>query len=336
MNISDIAKLAGVGVGTVSRVLNNHPDVKDKTREMVLEIINSSNYVPNNSARNLKKTHSNSIGVLVRSVFNPFFSEMIDEISKIIVKSGYVMILQHNDYSEKDELFNVMSFVKERKLEGIIYLGCNLKELDQTTFSNINIPVVLASVNTVCNEGISNFSSVGIENNKVGFDTTNYLINLGHKNIAIVLGVSDDIGVGRERFLGYLDALTKSNINFKEERVIYGNYSSRGAYKATLELLKNDKDLTAIFCISDIMAMGVAKAVYDSGLKLGDDISLIGVDGMDVSEFNNPPITTVVQPRKEMAEISVELLLELISGKCENKHVILETELVERDSCRSI
>lgn len=336
MNIKDIAKLAGVGVGTVSRVLNNHTDVKDATRQKILEIIKTSNYIPNNSARNLKKTNTNSIGVLVRGVFNPFFSEVIDEISKKILKNDYMMVLQHNDYSDREELFNIISFVKERRLEGLIYLGCNLRELDKTTFSDVNIPVVLVSVNTVYDDEINNFSSVGIENSKVSFNATKYLIDMGHRNIAIILGVEGDKGISSERFLGYADALVKSNIEFNDKNVAYGNYCSKGAYDATLELIKNNENLTAIFCISDIMAVGASKAIHDSGLKVGDDISLIGFDGMDAAEFNNPSITTIVQPRKEMAEISVELLLDLMAGKSENKHIILETELVERDSCRTI
>lgn len=336
MNISDVAKLAGVGVGTVSRVLNNHPDVKDETRKKVLDIIKTSNYIPNNSARNLKKSNTNTIGVLVRGVFNPFFSEMLDEINKGIVKNGYTMILQHNDYSDSGELFNIISFVKERKLEGLIYLGCNLRELDQTTFEDINIPVVLTSVNTIYNDEINSFSSIGIENSKAAYNAVKYLIDLGHKDVGIVLGVNDDIGIGRERFLGYVDAINESKIEFNEKKVVYGNYSSKGAYDATLELLENNKDLTAIFCISDIMAIGAGKAIHDKGLKIGKDISLIGFDGMDVAEFNIPSITTIVQPREEMAELSVELLLDLMKNKLENKHIVLDTKLVERESCRKI
>lgn len=336
MNISDIAKIAGVGVGTVSRVLNDHPDVKDETREKVLAIIKKSNYIPNNSARNLKKTHTNSIGVLVRGVFNPLFSEMIDEISKKIVSSGYVMILQHNDYSNQEELFNMISFVKERKLQGLIYLGCNLADMDDKTFENIDIPVVLTSVNTVYDNKISNFSSIGIENSKAAFNATKYLIDLGHKEIGIVLGDKNDIGISRERFLGYMKALLENNLLFDEEKVVYGDYSSRGAYEATLELIKKNKNLTAVFCISDIMAIGASRAIFDSGLKVGEDISIIGFDGMDVVEFNVPAITTIEQPRREMSEMSVELLLSLLKNKAENKHIVLETKLIERQSCKKI
>ena len=336
MNISDIAKLAGVGVGTVSRVLNDHPDVKDETREKVLAIIKKSNYIPNNSARNLKKTHTNSIGVLVRGVFNPLFSEMIDEISKKIVSSGYVMILQHNDYSNQEELFNMISFVKERKLQGLIYLGCNLADMDAKTFENIDIPVVLTSVNTVYDNKISNFSSIGIENSKAAFNATKYLIDLGHKEIGIVLGDKNDIGISRERFLGYIEALIENNLLFDEEKVVYGDYSSRGAYEATLELIQKNKNLTAVFCISDIMAIGASRAIFDSGLKVGEDISIIGFDGMDVVEFNVPAITTIEQPRREMSEMSVDLLLSLLKNKAENKHIVLETKLIERQSCKKI
>lgn len=336
MNISDIAKLAGVGVGTVSRVINDHPDVKDETRKKVLKIIKEKNYIPNNSARNLKMTNTNSIGVLVRGVFNPFFSEMTEIISKIISKNDYSMILQHNDYCDGGELLNIISFVKERKLQGLIYLGCNLEELDQNTFENIDIPMVLTSVNSTYDEKINSFSSIAIENGKAAYNATKYLIDLGHKNIGIVLGRDDDKGIGRERFLGYIDALNENELKFQEDNVVYGQFTSRGAYEATLDLIDKNKNLTAIFCISDVMAIGVAKAIHDRGMKIGDDISIVGFDGMDIAEFNIPAITTVKQPRKEMAEMSVQLLLDLIKGDLENKHILLDTELIERESCKKI
>lgn len=335
MNISDIARLAGVGVGTVSRVLNNHPDVKDSTREKILGIIEESNYIPNNSARILKKSSSKTIGVLVRGVFNPFFSEMIDVISKIISQNGYTMVLQHNDYSDRGELFNIISFVKERRLQGLIYLGCNLTELDETTFESVDIPVVLTSINTVYDYKIKNFSSIGIDNSKAAYDATKHLIDLGHKDIGIVLGVNDDVGIGRERFVGYMHALGESNIEFNQEKVVYGKYSSKDAYNETLELLDKNKEMSAIFAISDIMAVGCAKAIHDKGLVVGKDISLIGFDGMDISEYNIPSITTIRQPRTEMAELSGELVLDLIQNKIENKHITLDTELIKRESCKT-
>lgn len=338
MNINDIAKIAGVGVGTVSRVINNHSDVKEETRERIKKIIKDSNYIPNNSARNLKKSNSNTIGVLVRGVFNPFFSEMIDIISKKITKNGFTMVLRHTDYSSSGvaEVKNLMELEKERKLQGIIYLGCDIKEVNEDTFKDINIPLVLASTNCTYDTDINNFSSIGIKQAESAFNATKYLIDTGHKNIAIILGLKEDAGLGSERLLGYIDALTKNGIEVKEKYKVYGKYSARGAYDVTEELIKNNKEIDAIFCISDIMSIGCSKALINNNIKIGEEISVVGFDGMDMAEFYNPSITTIVQPRIEMAEQSVDMLFDLIRNNSENKHVVLDTKLVERESCKRI
>ncbi len=336
INIRDIARIAGVGVSTVSRVINNHPDVKEQTRERVLEIIRENNYIPNNSARNLKKNNTKNIGVLIKGVFNPFFSEMLDLISKRISKAGYSMILEHHDYLSDDEMSNLISIIKEKRLQGVICLGGNFTEVKNDDFDEINVPVVLTSINHKYGKELSKFSSVSIDNEKSAYSATKYLIDCGHKNIAIILGDEYDIGISYRREAGYLKALNDNGIQFNKEYRILGNYNYRGAYDKTIKFLEDHNEVTAIFAISDIMAVGCAKAIKDKGLVVGKDISIMGFDGMDISEFYNPTITTVIQPKVEMAKISVDLLLDLMANKTENKHIILNTELIIRESTNSI
>ena len=336
MNIRDIAKISGVGVSTVSRVLNNHPDVKESTREKVLAVIKESNYVPNNSARILKQNNTKNIGVLVKGVFNPFFSELINVMGSKINDNKYTMILQQNDYGLEQEIENVISFVKEKRLQGIICLGGNFIGLNDDSFKNINVPIVLTSVNTVSPITSEKYSTVGISNLDAAYEATRYLIQKGHKNIALMLGEKNDFCVSWWRYKGYVKALKEHNISLNDENLIIGDYDSTVSYNVTKELLKKRKDITAIFAISDFMAIGAAKAVTDSGLMVGKDISIIGFDGMDVSCYYNPGITTIKQPKKEMAEKSVELLFDLLKGKCENKRVLLNTQLIERESCADL
>lgn len=337
MNISDIAKLAGVGVGTVSRVLNNHPEVKDETRKMIWEVIKENNYVPNNSARILKMSSTKNIGVLVRGVFNPFFSEIIDIMRKDIEKAGYLMILHQSDLlDEKDEISNIIAFIKDSKLQGLIYLGAQLENLDNETFKKVNIPLILTSANTVYDENIDTFSTITIENDKATYIGVDYLIKKGHKEIAILLGNENDRGIGKKRFEGYIKALGDNDIDFKERNVIYGEYDYPGAYEETKKLINNNPNITAIFSISDIMAVGSGKAITDSGLSIGKDISLVGFDGMDIAEYYTPSITTIKQPKKELALLTIEVLFDLLKGSGNNRHLILETKLIERESCNSI
>ena len=336
MNIRDIARISGVGVSTVSRVLNNHPDVKESTRENVLRVIKESNYVPNNSARILKQNNTKNIGVLVKGVFNPFFSELINVIGNKINENKYTMILQQNDYALEHEVENIISFVKEKRLQGIICLGGNFIDLDGDSFKNIDVPVILTSVNTVSPSGRDKYSTVGINNLQSAYDATDYLIKKGHKNIALMIGEENDFCVSWWRYKGYIKALKDNNIEPNDENLIIGDYDSNIAYKVTLDFLKKRKDITAIFAISDIMAMGVAKAVIDSGLIVGKDISIVGFDGMNISRYYNPGITTIKQPMEEMAIKSVEILFDLLKNKCENQHVLLDTELIERESCADL
>lgn len=336
MNIKDIARLAGVGVSTVSRVINDHPDVKDETREKILKIIKESNYIPNNSARILKKNNTNNIGVLVKGVFNPFFAEMINIIGNRINEAGYTMILQQNDYATEDDVDNLIAFVKEKRLQGIICLGGNFLNINDESFQFLDIPVVLTSVNTLSKESKSKFSSIGIDNVLAAKASIQYLIDKGHRNIGILLGEKNDVGISGLRLEGYRKALEENNIPYSEENVFIGDYDYSGAYRVTKEIINNRKDITAIFSISDIMAVGAAKSVIDQGFQVGEDISIMGFDGMDISKYYNPGITTVKQPKKNMANNSIDLLLALLAKKEEHKHIIFETKIIERESCKEL
>lgn len=335
MNIRDIAKLAGVGVSTVSRVLNNHIDVKESTRERVMEIIKESNYIPNNSARILKQNNLKNIGVLVKGVFNPFFSEMINVIGSIITNSKYTMILQQNDYSFGEDFNSLQSFIKDKRLQGVICLGGNFEAITRSGMESLEVPVVLTSVNTEAkSEEDWYYSSVGIDNVESGYKATKYLIDLGHRNIAVMIGEKNDIGVSWSRLKGYKKAIEEIGLKFNEKELLVGDYNYTTAYDSTKKYLSENEDTTALFCMSDIMAVGAAKAILDTGIKIGEDISLVGFDGMDISKYYNPGITTMKQPKKEMAEKAANLLLDLIKNNCKNQHIILSTKLIERESSK--
>lgn len=337
MNIRDIAKIAGVGVSTVSRVLNNHHDVKESTREKVMKVIKESNYVPNNSARILKQNSTNHIGLLVKGVFNPMFSEMANIIGGIINSSKYTMILEQNDYKLVDDFETLQAFIKEKRLRGAICLGGNFETVSKEQLDFLEVPVVLTSVNMLFDSEDSKYSSVGINNTESAYIATKYLINLGHTNIVVMIGEENDLGISWSRLKGYKEAMEESGLEFNTSNILVGDYNSSKAYEVTRKFLKDRKqDVTAIFSISDVMAIGVAKAIVDEGLIIGEDISLVGFDGMDVSKFYNPGITTIKQPRIEMAEKSANLLLDLLNKSQKNQHIILKTELIERHSCKKI
>ena len=335
MNIKDIAAIAHVGVSTVSRVLNNHPDVNEKTRERVLEIIKENNYIPNNSARILKQSNTKNIGILVKGVFNPFFSEILKIVSVGIQNAGYTMILQH--HNNQNDVGTLLGFIKEKRLQGIICLGGNFIDLKDEDLEEVEgVPIVLVSVGAAMRKKLKRCSSISINNKEAAFRATQYLIDNGHRNIGLILGEKRDYGISKERFEGYKKALAHYNIDYNEKYIVYGQYECEDAYKETKKLLKQSPEITAVFAISDIMAMGVAKASSDIGRKIGKDIAIVGFDGMDVAKYYQPSITTIKQPKKEMSELSIEFILKLIEGKMQNTHMFLEVELVQGESCYKI
>lgn len=334
MNIKDIARISGVGVSTVSRVVNNHPDVKKETREHILNVIKEYNYIPNDSARVLKQNNTKNIGVLIKGIFNPFLSEMINIISEKIQHMGYMMILQHTEVEDND-IDSTIRFIKEKRLQGMICLGGNFSQVKEDTFQGIDIPIILTSVNLPKQNQVKNkFSVIDIDNEKAAYMAVQYLIEKGHKDICIMICDKSE-AASFARYQGYQKALQERGIAFKDENVLMGDYLVDKAYKETMKFLETNRP-TAIFAISDTMAIGVAKAVSDSGFKIGEDISIIGFDGMDIAHYYTPTITTIKQPRKQMAEMSADLLFDILSDKKQHKHRILETKLLEGTSCKDL
>ncbi|MEG0771945.1 LacI family DNA-binding transcriptional regulator [Clostridium sp.] len=335
LNIKDIAKIAGVGVTTVSRVLNNHSDVKDETRQKILQIMNEYNYIPNNSARNLKRNTSNNIGVLVKGIHNPFFSKMIKSIEEEIDREGYSMILHYNENNTND-IDAAVELIKEKKLKGLICLGGDFENLDQQELVNLKTPIVLASTYVIEKANKALFSSVIIENEEAAFKAVNYIVNLGHKKIGIITTGEEDRTIGKLRFQGYKRALNINNIEYNEEFVEIGEYTFESGFHAMNRLLDKQLDLSAVFVTTDIMAIGASKAILNKGLKIPDDISVVGFDGIDYSLYFHPSLTTVVQPVEEMGKKSIDVLFDLLINKKNNQHIVLETELQERESCKKI
>ncbi|MCB2288671.1 LacI family transcriptional regulator [Clostridium sp. CS001] len=335
LNIKDIAKIAGVGVATVSRVLNNHTDVKEETRHKVLEIMEKYNYIPNNSARNLKRNTSNNIGVLVKGIHNPFFSKMIKSIETEIDKEGYSMILHYNESNDND-IDAAVELIKEKKLKGLICLGGDFEDLDKQELVNLKTPIVLASTYIIEKANRALFSSVIIENEKAAYKAVDYIASLGHRKIGIITTGEEDRTIGKLRFEGYKKALKENKIEFNEKFVEIGEYTFESGFDAMNKLLEKELGITAVFATTDIMAIGASKAILSNGLKIPEDISVVGFDGIDYSMYFHPSITTVVQPVEEMGKKSIDLLFDLLKNQNHHQHIVLETELQERESCRKI
>lgn len=336
MTIKDIARQCGVSVSTVSRVLNEKPDVSPAVRAAVLEAVRSSNYVPNNSARDLVKLSSDAVGLVVKGVSNPFYSDIIKAVEREIDAAGCTMVMQQIDISE-DEVARGASMEREKKLRGLILLG-GRSDYSAEDLGTITVPFVCCSfTNSFGTLSRSEYSSVSVEDAETAARAVRELHRLGHRRIAALVSETDDRSISELRYRGYAKALREFGLEPDPALVACaGSFGMRDAYEATMRLLDSGAEFTAIFCISDMMAIAAIKALEDRGRSVPGDCSVIGIDGLEFSEYTRPTLTTLVQPRERMGAESVRILLDMIEGRGGNRQVMLETELRPGDSVRAV
>lgn len=337
--IKDIAKKCGVGVSTVSRAINNHPEISEETRTMIMEVIKESNFVPNNSARNLKRIDTRTIAVLIKGIDNPFFQDMIKVFEEEIQKRKYTFILHRVD-SNQNEIEVALELIKEKKLKGIVFLGGSFSH-QEDKIQEINIPFVLSTI--AINEDVDKnlYSSVSVDDTIESKKIVDFLCESGHEKIAILAYDSGDRSISKLRVEGYCKALTDRNIPINEKLIRYTHdnlnaYTMENGYNLMRELLDDGEKFTAVYAISDIMAIGACKAILEYGKKIPDDYSVVGFDGLDITYYYNPSITTITQPVEKMAKETTNILFDLIDNKIKNQHKIFEGELLIRDSTSSI
>lgn len=339
INIKDIAKLSGVGIATVSRVINQTGSVSEKTKKKVMDVINAYNYIPNNNARNLKLTQSENIALIVKYLSNPFFIKMMDAIEIEMASRGYPLLIQNVDDSS-DELDIAISESMHSNLCGVIIMGGSFSSYTEAKFKQLGIPCVLL---TICSEGNvdpSFYSSVIIDDEKEAYNATKYLIEMGHKNIGFLYkDVGNSVTPNILRYQGYKRALEESGISIDENLISNGvpvsGVGFRAGFLAMKQLMQKNPSMTAVFAFSDVLAMGAAKAALTAGKRIPDDISIIGFDGIEMTEFYNPALDTVYQPATEMALSAVSLLHGMMNGE-KSQHMVYDSVIIKRGSVKKI
>lgn len=338
ITIIDIAKLCGVGVTTVSRAINNHPDINQETKMMVMQVIKENHYIPNNSARNLKRAASKTIAVLIKGITNPFFNHMIKVFEEEIKRKKYSFFLQRVDENQ-DEIDVAIELEKEKRLKGIVFLGGYFSH-SKEKLTQLTVPFVLSTIGMAAEFEPNDYSSVSVDDFKESYKLVDYLCSLGHKKIAIITAPMDDVSIGKLRFEGYKKALEDRGLDFNEQLVRcmkenIESYTMENGYAVTKELLESNEEFTAIYAISDSLAVGACKAVFEAGKRVPEDYSVAGFDGLDISFYYNPSITTMRQPVEEIAEETIKILFDLIHKKITHAHKIFPAELIVRDSTKS-
>lgn len=330
MTIKDIARLSGYGVATVSRVLNNHPDVSTETRRKVMEVVEANDFQPNNNARNLKQQAGTSIDIIVKGTQNMLFADLVERIPALLREAERDASVYYID-EDADEVSYAVQLSREHKPLGIIFLGGDL-ELFQAKFNPITAPCMLLT-NTAESLGFENLSSITTNDEEAAYQVGKFLVAQGHRQIGIVGGNWSCAQISYNRFWGCRKALLDLGLPFEAERQCESSrFSMADAYAATRRLLRRCPELTAIFAVSDVMAVGAIRAIHDMGLRVPEDVSVVGFDGTILSNFTVPRLATVSQNTRHMAERGVDILLKNIERGSRPLHEVVPYQLIPGES----
>ena len=298
--IRDIARLSGVSVTTVSRVLNHRPDVNPQTREKVEQVMAECHFVGNANARSLKQADTETIALILRGRENPFLNSLAE------------------------------AMLQYKRVNGFIFVGSRIDERAQV-LEGMDLPMVFATVNAD-KTALPRAASVFIDDRRMGYEAMRVLLNAGHRKIAVFGGarVGDDSFA--LRYAGAMAAMQEAGVPFEDKRFIETRFSLKGAYDTTRAFFATQSDTTAVFCMSDTVAMGVIRALTDMGRHVPEDVGVIGFDGIEMSKFFVPRITTIEQPIDEIARESVRVLMDMLENGRPPRHIVVPAKVQMRES----
>lgn len=330
MTIKDIARLSGCGVGTVSRVLNNHPDVTEKTRQKVLEVVEKYHYQPNANAKHLKQQFLSNIAIIVKGTQNMLFADIVEQIQALLADGGQESVVHYLD-EDANEVAYALQLCRERHPKGILFLGGDL-EFFRNHFGDITVPCVLIT-NTAQDLGYENLSSLTTDDRAAAEQAVNFLIEQGHRKIGILGGNLSCSQISYCRLQGCLASFRQNDIPFREELQCEPcRYSMTDGYQAACSLLDRNPELTAIFAMSDVIAIGAIRALRDRGKRVPEDISVIGYDGIASARFSVPRLATIQQDTRQFAARGTDILLRNIERKPCPVHEVIPFRLIRGES----
>ncbi|WML58053.1 LacI family DNA-binding transcriptional regulator [Neobacillus sp. PS2-9] len=328
VGIVDVAKKANVSTATVSRVLSKPGAVRETTTQKVLQAIQDLNYQPNALARQLRRLETKTILVVVPDITNPFFSKVLRGLESVAVANGYQVLLGDtgNDVEQETGYLNIL---QQKKADGMVLLTARM---DSQAIEEVSrcYPVVLACEYI---EG-SNIPTVSIDNISGARKASEYLIELGHERIGCITGPLDVV-LSRDRLKGFYQAMAQCNLTVEPVLVQEGDFTFESGFNLMMKFFALGVLPTAVFAANDEMAMGAIRAVKSKGLRVPEDVSIIGFDDVRFASIFEPALTTIAQPAFEIGEHAMELLMKLINkDEVMREQVILEDQLVVRESCQ--
>jgi len=333
ITIKDVARLAGVSVGTVSKVINKQGNVREDFRLRVEAIIEKLNYTPSGLARSVKLNRSQIVGLIVPHILNSFYVQVIDMLERELSEQGYTLFLGNSAEDLDTELMYLRNFA-EMRIGGLILASTG--RIDETRVKNelriydhLRIPIVLI-VRVLTKLQLD---TVALDNYNGAYRATRYLIDQGHRRIAIISS-SSHTSASEERINGYITALEEARLPYESDLIHVGGWTLDSGYEATKKLLGSTTRPTGLFMASNIQTLGALRAVKENGIRIPQDISLICFDDTPWSSLMEPPLTVIRPLTRNLCEIATSLLFDRMSGKYDGpprSHVV-PTELVIRGS----
>ena len=334
VTIKDIARESGYSVSTVSRVLNHRNDVSPDAKKKIEEIVEKFHFVPNNNAKHLKQNNSESIGVLVKGISNMLFASIVEEIQRMVEKTRYTVIVSYLD-EDDNEVEQALLLCRERKPLGLLFLGGN-PEYFGHGFSGLDVPCVMVTTQSE-QMHLDNLSSVSTDDIKAARCAVDALFEANHRQIGILGGNIETSFTSHQRFVGCAESFRSRNMVFDAERCYESvRFSYDSAYRGMKRLLAKFPEVTAVFAMSDVTAIGAIRALIDMGYRVPEDISVIGFDGTMLAEYSHPRLTTIKQQYKTLATRSIEILFGQIELKREPVHELVPFELIHGESVKVI
>ncbi|MHC6181335.1 LacI family DNA-binding transcriptional regulator [Clostridium sp. JNZ X4-2] len=330
VSIKDVAREAEVSIATVSRVLNDVDVVNEETKKRVLSAIKKLGYRPNIVARSLKTQKTRTIGIIIPDISNQFYPEIVRGAEDVANIYDYNIMLCNTDLNIEKEI-EYLKVLKEKMSDGVLYMSNSLEPKILELIKQLQLPMVL--VETTSKE--DDIPSVTIDNEKAAYDGTTYLIEKGNRNIAYIGAGEDTVNASAMRYKGYRRALQENNLELNKDKVYFSSSKAKDGYKGINEILNKTK-IDSIFCTSDEIAIGAINALRDKGIKVPEDIDVMGFNNIYLSSIFYPKLTTVSQPIYDMGSVGMRMLIKLINKQeLEERNYVLMHELIERDSCKN-
>jgi LacI family transcriptional regulator len=325
----EIARAAGVSSATVSYVVNSGPrPVAPETRTKVLEAIERLDYRPNAVARSLRLQKTSTLGLILPDTLNPYFAEVARGIEKYAFENGYTVSLCHSDYSVEREI-EYVNVMQDERAAGVIWFPATADPKPGLMLAGYKIPMV------VLDRKVSGLDcpSIVADNYKGSCLATQYLIDLGHREIGFIARPFD-LQHSQERIKGFIETLRENGLSVDPTHIVKGGFHLEDGRAASFQLFDQHPTITAIFAYNDLMAIGALRAAYERSLRVPQELSIVGFDDLPQARFTCPALTTVQQPKFEMGKKGAELLLDLINGKSVPKESLkpLKVQLVVRES----